>query len=104
MSDQAPGQLKAGWDDKWKAFWRLDCQIFRPYCQFFLTSTQTTTAAAYWQGTGHEERRNVSNALVRPIAISEHPLHDRRYRLPTPPIDALYALVTEALDLSLIHI
>lgn len=40
----------------------------------------------------------MSNSLARPIAISEHPLNDRRYRLPTPPIDALYALVTEALD------
>jgi AAA domain len=40
----------------------------------------------------------VNNALVRPSAIHEHPLHDRRYRLPTPPIEALYTLITEALD------
>jgi hypothetical protein len=32
----------------------------------------------------------VSNALLRPFSISQHPLHDRRYRLPTPPIEALY--------------
>lgn len=42
--------------------------------------------------------RHLSNALVRPTSIVEHPLHDRRYRLPTPPIDALYTLITEALD------
>lgn len=42
--------------------------------------------------------RHLSNALVRPTSIAEHPLHDRRYRLPTPPIEALYTLITEALD------
>ena len=40
----------------------------------------------------------MSNALVRPIPISAHPLKGRHYRLPTPPIDALYTLVTDALD------
>ncbi len=40
----------------------------------------------------------MSNPLLRPIAVSQHPLHDRRYRLPTPPIEALYTLITEALD------
>ena len=40
----------------------------------------------------------MSNALLRPLSISQHPLHDRRYRLPTPPIEALYTLITDALD------
>lgn len=40
----------------------------------------------------------MSNALLRPVAMSDHPLHDRRYRLPTPPIEALYALIKEALN------
>lgn len=40
----------------------------------------------------------MSNPLVRPGSISEHPLRDRRYRLPTPPIEALYTLITDALD------
>lgn len=34
----------------------------------------------------------------RPIALADHPLHDRRYRLPTPPIEGLYTLITDALD------
>ena len=36
--------------------------------------------------------------MMRPIPISAHPLKGRHYRLPTPPIDALYTLVTDALD------
>ena len=40
----------------------------------------------------------MSNALLRPFPLAEHPLHDRCYRLPTPPIDDLYTLITEALD------
>ena len=40
----------------------------------------------------------MSNALARPIAVAQHPLHDRRYRLPTPPIESLYTLITDALE------
>ena len=40
----------------------------------------------------------MSTVPARPAAIADHPLHDRRYRLPTPPIEALYALISDALD------
>ena len=40
----------------------------------------------------------MSNALLRPSSIAQHPLHERRYRLPTPAIEALYTLITDALD------
>lgn len=35
--------------------------------------------------------------MLRPFPISEHPLSDRNYRLPTPPIEELYAIIIEAL-------
>ena len=40
----------------------------------------------------------MNNRLVRPFPISDHPLRGRHYRLPTPTIEALYTLVTSALD------
>ena len=39
----------------------------------------------------------MTNFLHRPFPISEHPLSDRNYRLPTPPIEDLYALIVDAL-------
>lgn len=35
--------------------------------------------------------------MHRPFPLSEHPLSDRDYRLPTPPIEDLYALIIDAL-------
>jgi hypothetical protein len=40
----------------------------------------------------------MSNALLRPLPLSAHPLRDRHYRLPTPAIEDLYTLITDALD------
>ena len=40
----------------------------------------------------------MTNFLVRPFALSEHPLRDRSYRLPTPAIEDLYALIVTALE------
>lgn len=40
----------------------------------------------------------MSNFLVRPFALSQHPLRDRSYRLPTPPIEDFYALIIDALE------
>lgn len=40
----------------------------------------------------------MTNFFHRPFPLSEHPLRDRSYRLPTPPIQELYALIVDALD------
>ncbi len=40
----------------------------------------------------------MTNFLVRPFALSEHPLRDRSYRLPTPAIEDLYELIVTALE------
>lgn len=40
----------------------------------------------------------MTNFLLRPFALSEHPLCDRDYRIPTPPIEAFYSLIIQALD------
>ena len=40
----------------------------------------------------------MTGTLLRPRPIAEHPLHERRYRLPTPPIEELYTLITDALN------
>ena len=40
----------------------------------------------------------MSNALNRPFPFAEHPLRDRTYRLPTPPIEDLYTLIIDSLD------
>jgi type II secretory pathway predicted ATPase ExeA len=40
----------------------------------------------------------MTNFLVRPFALSEHPLRDRSYRLPTSAIEDLYALIVTALE------
>jgi hypothetical protein len=40
----------------------------------------------------------MTNFLHRPFPLSEHPLRDRSYRLPTPPIEEFYSLLTDALD------
>ena len=36
--------------------------------------------------------------MLLPFALSEHPLRDRSYRLPTPAIEDLYKLITDALN------
>src|ERR1035437_739317 len=58
---------------------------------------QTKTTATHWKRTSHEGATHVTNFLHRPFPISEHPLSDRNYRLPTPPIEELYALIIDAL-------
>ncbi len=40
----------------------------------------------------------MSNSLLRPFALSQHPLRDRSYRLPTPAIEDFYALILDALE------
>lgn len=40
----------------------------------------------------------MNNVLVRPFPLADHPLLGRNYRLPTPIIEAFYALVIHALD------
>ena len=40
----------------------------------------------------------MTDSYQRPFPVQAHPLFDRDYRLPTPIIEELYTLVTDALD------